>query len=331
MTSTTAQPNTARRRDDWKTTGWHGITVQTPPDWSLVGYGGDAKTGNVRVDNGAATGSALGLEVRWSQVKGKLTDADLERRLEPFFKAVAKGARKQTGLTKTESRALNDGRFPEREAMRAFAWRADRKGIGRLWHCGECGRLCIAQVVGSPGGDFTGTANDVLASLQCHSSEAGWRTWALYDLLTQVPADYALKGQPQLMNVYLQLSFQLGQSLDTLTVEQWSVANVQLRGAYLDEWYRSKNGALEPTLRYEQLETEAHGHPALQLTGRRGGVQYWAGQVPPQLAKLQRPANHFAAALWECPESNKVTLVQSFSRQPQGDLVREIIGRTPCH
>ncbi|MDQ2764613.1 MAG: hypothetical protein M3Y22_14400 [Pseudomonadota bacterium] len=307
------------------------MTAQAPPDWSLVGYGGDAKTGNVRVDNGATTGGALGLEVRWSQVKGKMTDADLERRLEPFFKTIAKGARKQKGLAKTESKALTDDRFPERDAMRAFNWRADRKGVGRLWHCTECGRLCIAQVVGTPGGDFNGTANDVLASLQCHPLEAGWRTWGLYDLLTQVPADYALKGQPQLMNVYLQLAFQLGQSLDTLTVEQWSVANVQLRGAYLDEWYRSKNGAQEPTLRYEPTEAEAQRHPALQLTGRRGGVQYWAGQGLTQAAKLQRPATHFTAVLWECPESNKITLVQSFSRKPQPDLVWEIVGRTPCH
>ena len=331
MISTIAQPHTGTRRKGWKTTGWQGVTAQMPPDWSLVGYGGDSKTGNVRLDNGAATGSALGLEVRWSQVKGKVTDSDLERRLEPFFKTIIKGARKQKTLTKTESKALNDERYPERDAMRSFGWRADRKAVGRLWHCTECGRLCIAQVVGSAGGDFTGTANDVLASLQCHSPEPNWRTWGLYDLLTEVPADYTLKGQPQLMNVYLQLAFQRGQSLDMLNVEQWSVANVQLRGAYLDEWYRSKNGAQEPTLRYEPEETEAHGHPALRLIGRRGGVQYWAGQVPPQLVKMQLPATHFAAALWECPESNKITLVQSFSRKPQPELVQEIVERTRCH
>ncbi len=191
--------------------------------------------------------------------------------------------------------------------------------------------MCIGQVVGQPGRDLTATANDVLASLRCHPAETGWRTWALYDLATQLPADYALKGQPQLMNVYLQLVFQNGQSLDTLTVEQWSMAGTQIKGAYLNEWYRGKNAALEPTLRYEPAEAEAHGHPALELIGRRGGVHYWVGQAPAQLLRLQRPALHFAALLWECPESNKITLVQSLSRRPQPDLVREIVGRTPCH
>ena len=174
--------------------------------------------------------------------------------------------------------------------MRAFGWRADRKAIGRLWHCAECGRLCIAQVVGNPGGDFTATANGVLASLQCHSPEAGWRTWALYDLLTQVPADYALKGQPQLMNVYLQLAFQLGQSLDTITVEQWSVANVQLRGAYLNEWYRSKNGALEPTLRYAPEETEAQRPPGPAPDGaaRRSAILGRSGAAAGRQAAAAR-------------------------------------------
>ncbi len=328
---TRAQSNSGPRRQDWKVAGWQGVTAQVPPDWNLVGYGGDAKTGNLRLDSGDAQGGALGLELRWSEPKGKFTDALLEKRLEPFFGAIVKAARKQKALAKTESHAVTDDRFPERDAQRAFGWRTDRTGVGRIWHCKECGRMCIAQVVGQPGRDFTATANDVLASLRCHPAEIGWRTWALYDLVTQVPADYALKGQPQLMNVYLQLVFQNGQSLDTLTVEQWGMAGTQLRGAYLDEWFRGKNAALETTLRYAPSEAEAHGHPALELLGRRGGVHYWVGQVPAQLAKLQRPALHFAAVLWECPESNKITLVQSQSRRPQPELVREVVARTVCH
>lgn len=325
------QPHSSIQRQDWKINGWQGITAQTPGDWNLVGYGGDSKSGNLRLDSSDGQNGALGLELRWSQPKGQITDSLLEKRLEPFFASIAKTARKQKTLAKTESHVARDERFPERDAQRAFGWRADRKGIGRIWHCSECGRLCIAQVVGQPGRDFTSAAHEVLASLRCHPVEAGWRTWALYDLVTAIPADYILKGQPQLMNVYLQLGFQYGQSLDMLTVEQWSMAGTQLRGAYLDEWYRSKNTALEATLRYTPQETTVNGHPALELLGRRGGVSYWGGQVPGQLIKLQRPALHFAAALWECPESNKITLVQSFTRRPQPGLVQDVVERTLCH
>jgi hypothetical protein len=312
--------------------GWQGVTMQTPPEWNLVAYSGDAKAGSLRLDNGEpGAKSALGVELRWSTPKGGLKDADLAKRLDQYFSSITKDARKQKLTAETKSKVIEDERHPERDASRSFTWRSDRRGIGRIWHCGECGRVMIAQVIGTSGGDWSSAAADVLRSLECHSDEAGWRTWSLYDLLTQIPADYALSGKPQLMNIYVQLMFRLGQSLDTVSVEQWGVANVQLRGAYLDQWFRQKNAAQEPTLRYETEAIEVHGHPALRLTGRRTGLTYWTGQAVPQVTKLQMPATHFTAILWECPESNKVHLVQSYSRRPQSDRVREIVERTPCH
>ena len=179
--------------------------------------------------------------------------------------------------------------------MRAFGWRADRKGVGRLWHCAECGRLCIAQVVGSPGGDFTATANDVLASLQCHSAEAGWRTWALYDLLTQVPADYALKGQPQLMNVYLQLGVPAGAVPGHSSA--WS-SGASPTCSFGGRTWTSGTGAR--TARWSRRcatsrqEAEAQGHPALRLTGRRGGVPVLGGAgaaAGGQTAAARRPTS----------------------------------------
>lgn len=319
-------------RATWKTTGWQGITFQAPPEWNLVAYSGDSKAGSLRLDNGDPAGrSALGLEMRWSTPKGTIKDSDLEKRLDEYFASILKGARKQKLVADTKSKALFEDRHPERDVMRTFSWRADRRATGRIWHCRECGRLVIAQVVGGMAGDWTGVATDVLRSLECHPSEEGWQTWSLYDLLTEVPRDYALHGKPQLMNIYVQLGFVRGQSLDTLSVEQWGVANVQLRGAYLDDWFRQKNSALEHTLSYETAEGEAQGHPALLLTGRRSGLTYWAGQALPQVVRLQKPATYFAACVWECPESNKVHLVQSFSRRPQPDLIAQIIERTPCH
>lgn len=220
---------------------------------------------------------------------------------------------------------------PERLGLRAFSWKADRKAVGRIWHCPDCDRVLIAQVVGGPRDDFNNLAADALHTLECHPRDPEWRLWSLYDLLTQVPSDYALTGKPQLMNIYVQLPFTRGQSLDTVTVEQWGVANVQLRGAYLDQWFRQKNRALEGSLRYRAEETTMQGHPGLSLNGRRTGIPYWLGQVPPQIARMQLPATHFAARIWECPDSNKIYLVQSFSRKPQPELVDEIVERTLCH
>lgn len=332
VTTTLRQENIEEARPTWRIMGWQGISMQAPQAWNLVAYSGDAKAGSLRLDNGEPTSkSAVGVELRWSTPKGKLTVADIEKRLDQYFSNITKDAKRHKLIAATKSKEIIDEARPERDAVRSFSWRTDRRGFGRIWHCSECGRVVIAQVTGGASGDWPSMATDMLRSMECHATEIGWQTWSLYDLLTQVPTDYALFGKPQLMNIYVQLTFRLGQSLDTLSVEQWGVANVQLRGNYLDQWFRQKNAAQEPTLTYEASEATAHGHPALALSGRRAGLTYWASQAMPQAAKLQMPATHFAAVLWECPDSNKVHLVQCYSRKPQGDLVREVVERTPCH
>ena len=50
-----------------------------------------------------------------------------------------------------------------------------------------------------------------------------------------------LQRKPQLMNIYVQLAFAYGNSTDEIIVEQWGVANVQLKGAYLDQWFKDKD------------------------------------------------------------------------------------------
>lgn len=316
-------------RPDWKETGWHGLTLHTPHAWNLVAFSGEQAKGSLRMDNGES-GTAAGVEVRWSHIKGRITDADMEKRLERYFAGIRRSVKRQKLAVDAKTKVVADHRYPERDLSRTFSWKADRRATGRIWHCTECGRLVIAQVVGA-GGGLSPAAADILRSLQCHSADTDWRTWSLYDLLTEVPSDYSLRGKPQLMNIYVQLLFGRGQSADTLSVEQWGVANVQLRGAYLDEWFRQKNAAHEPTLRYASQEVTVQGHTALLLTGRRTGLAYWMAQGPQHLAKLQMPATHFCACLWECPYSNKIFLMQSYSRHPQEDLLMEIAGRTPCH
>lgn len=312
--------------------GWQGVTLRVPPAWNLVSYGGDFKAGSLRLDNGETSArGVLGLDVRWLPVKGKVTDADIDKRLTQYLDSITKGAKRQKAEATTHSKLLAEASHPERVGARSFGWKADRKALGRIWHCEECGRVLIAQVVGDARGDFSAVASDALNTLECHGRDSDWRVWSLYDLHTQVPSDYSLGPKLQLMNIYVQLPFVRGVSQDTLTVEQWGVANVQLREAYLDRWFRDKNRALEGHLQYEARESEARGHPALALSGRRTGLAYWASQGLPQLTRLQKPATFFEARVWECPESNKIYLVQSFSRRPQPDVVDEIVARTVCH
>ena len=97
----------------------------------------------------------------------------------------------------------------------------------------------IVQVYGVGGHQFVKQSELILRSIRCHGNDLQWRTWGLYDLLAEAPSDFELASQ-KVMNIYLQLLFRRGRSNDMLTIEQWSLANVQLKGVYLDEWFERK-------------------------------------------------------------------------------------------
>lgn len=310
--------------------GWQGIVITTPAEWSLVGFGGEEKAGSLRLDSGEPEGRLRSLELRWAQSKGRQSIKDLEARVAPLLKKAARSAKKGA-KSEIETRPIEDRRHADRDAVLGFSWRTgDLAAYGRIWRCATCGRVVIAQLYGSPDGRGRSAASEILAGIECHSQETGWRTWGLYGLFTQVPADYTLAGQ-QLMNVYLQLSFSLGQSTDLLTIEQWNLANVQLKGMYLDEWFEHKCAGLVRSAKVTKSELTAQDHPALFVVGRRSGMGYWLSEGVKQLARLKWPAVHYAALLWECPGTNRAYLIQAFSRRPKRALLEEIATRTVCH
>jgi hypothetical protein len=330
MTSTARKERkaTAQQEDRWKDSGWQGIKTRVPLGWNLVAFGGDHDSGNLRLDNGALdAGRLLGMEVRWNKVGPRFSTAQMDQRLNNYLGSIEKAARRQHLVSETGSKPLEPD--ADRTAEREFRWKADRKGVGRIWHCADCGRLVIAQVVGDRSENLDAIRAVVLGEMRCHSD--AWESWALYDLSTSAPSDYRLHGKPQLLNVYVQLPFQQGQSTDTLTVEQWSVADMQLRRASLTDWFTSKIDLAAAGVVAKPVETELHGHGAYAFSGRRGGLRFWLGPASQQLVKLQRPATWYRAMLWECAQSNKIHLVQLYSRTEDTTVLDEVLRRTRCH
>lgn len=328
-----AKGSSAKRQAEttWSTAGWQGMTARLPDTWNMAAYGGDVKSGNVRWDNGDSyRDNIVGLEARWNETAKPLMDADVEKRIDQYLTAIERDAQKQKISVESKSTPVVDKDNPERTSSRSFVFRTDRKGVGRIWYCAACRRTVIAQVVMGVKTDVA-LPRQVLDSLRCHGVDQDWRVWSLYDLHTEVPSTYSLLRKPQLMNIYVQLAFQWGRSTDEVQVEQWGVANVQLRGAYLDDWFRQKSSTLIPMLRYETEETTAHGHTALRITGRRTGLRYWLFEAWPQIQRLRKPSTYFEALVWECPETNKVHMIQTFTRRRQPELVEQIAERTICH
>lgn len=314
----------------WSEAGWQGFSVHLPSSWIMAAYGGDEKSGSVRFDNvNPGKESVAGLEIRWLTSKKKQTEAELQKRIDQYITGITKEAKKHKIDTETKSNVIEDSDYPDRTTI-GYSWKSDRKAIGRIWYCSKCQRIVITQVVAGAKGDLS-PAKQVLDSLECHPQDTEWKTWAVYDLNTEAPAEYSLDLKPQFMTVYVKLGFVNGNSTDKITVEQWGIANVQLRDVYLDNWFEAKSRNITPMLKYTKEEVDVNDHVGLRLSGRQTGLRYWIYEMLPQIFKLKMPATYFEACLWECPESNKVHLVQIFTRKKQPQLLEEIVERTRCH
>lgn len=306
--------------------GWQGFTLETPESCDLTGYSGDFKSGYFRVDDS----EELSVEIRWgTESERSKKEPDPEARRDTYFQSLQKEARKKKLSVQTkESDAPKRTQRPER-LVSGFTWTGDKKAYGVAWYCRTCRRMTLAQVMGPRSGKsgIGNTAEAILGSIVCHSDDPEWRVWAIYDLQTQIPAEYDLVSQ-QLMNVYLRLTFARGAA--RLSVEQWSLANVARRGAYLDLWLAANAKGEMRQARYTVDETETQGHPAIALTG---GPAFGTPmmELMKQASRMQMPATRFSAQAWECEDSNKLYLIEGMRTFRGRDWVGDVVRRTLCH
>jgi hypothetical protein len=303
--------------------------LRTPEDWELTGFSGSETDGYFRVDDG----DEQGIEVKWGTEKPKSKEEpDPDARRVSYFRLLRDTAKKKK--LPFEGKETEPPRYvqrPERNAV-GFIWLGDRRATGALWYCRQCRRVVIAQVIGHTSGrhGLAGITEAVLGSLRCHGDDPEWRVWSLYDLVTAIPADYTLASQ-QLMNVYLRLTFTHKKyQMARLSVEQWALANVARRDAYLDTWLSMNSKAELKDARYTADEGELNGHPTLLLTGGPA-IGTPMLNVAKQVSQFHRPATKFRAVAWECEPSNKLYLVEAMRPGRVPDVVEAVAERTRCH
>lgn len=315
--------------------GWQGYTVRVPGDWDLTGYSGTQANGYFRADDG----ENLSLEVKWATEKppasllpwakeAAVKVPDVSVRRESYFRLLREaGKKKKLAVTAKEADApkavVRD--HPER-TVAGFTWSGDKRGIGAVWYCAECHRVTIAQITGdvSGKGGIVGASDTVLGSLQCHDSEPGNRVWAIYDLKTTVPSDFTLTTA-QLMNVYLRLSF--ARNTTRLSVEQWAVANVARKEAYLDDWVAANAKGELTEARYTVSEAEVNGKAAVAYAGGPGFGQPMIDVIR-EATRFQKPATRFSALAWEDEAANKIYLVQSRRPKSESDPIPTVAANT---
>jgi len=296
--------------------GWQGITVETPDDWGLAAFSGDAEKGYFRVDSPLAAA----VEIRWAPVK---STPDLVARANEFLSLMAQTRRKRKAKFTSKVEAKK-GAAPGTPVK--FTWKSDRNGYGKLVYCEQCKRVIITQVVAPNSVNCTSMAFGIVDSIKDHG-EPGWRDWSLFGLRIAVPEGFHLEKHV-LLSGYTQLVFK--GRVGELTIEQWALANRLLKSSSLEEWYKKDslslvkgfNISLEPV---EDVEPE---HPACRITGRRVGLANMIKTLLKSLTLRPLPGK-MMGYVWHCPESNRLFSIRLV--HDSVSLMESIRERMACH
>jgi hypothetical protein len=305
--------------------GWRGVSLEAPEDWSLTSVSGEGPNGYMRVESP----DRLFLQVKWWERKGLVSVPDA---LDNYIRDLNKrgggrglGARRRASHVELKKGArMLSGVRPSEQAPVTYSWTGQQRAYGVVWHCGDCKRLVIAEVVGGLEDDFS-SAPPILRSIREHG-EAGWNPWGMYGLYIEVPAAFQIEKH-QLMTGYLQFLFR--HRSRTLLVQRWGLANVALKSGPLREWYDYQERNRLARYRYRYEENEILGHPGLRITGREK-LLAGAAKGFHQLTSFSRPSLRLEGRLWQCPESNKICAItlQSHRGDPTLD---EVMRRFACH
>jgi len=309
----------------WTMVGWQGVSVRVPEEWSPVSVSGEGEAGYLRI----ASPDTRSLEIKWEETKGSVSVPDA---LERYFKKLKRTAKKTRHDLRIRERPKHLGSLrPPNQAPISYSWEADRRALGVIWHCGECRRLVIAELVGMLEDDLS-LAAEILKSIHEHG-EGGWNTWGLYGLAVDVPAEFRIESQ-QLTTGYLKLTFR--HRAQMLVVERWGLANVVLKGGSSEasperawRWFAAREAARLSRYRYRANELAWRGHRVSCLEGRERLLPGIARAVQ-SLTRLSLPALQFRGYVWECPETNKI-LALTGQEKRGSDITRRVFERFACH
>lgn len=315
-----------------------------PPDWNVTGFSMNPGEGYLKVDSPGTmfvqlkwtdprqagrpktlAGLTLQLWRKWRSKPAKEPEPpDLRALLDNFLKQINKQARKSKAAfdykVKPETREANEERIAHH-----FAWTGGGQGQGKIWFCKRCGRTVIAQVVGQARDNVSAIASELFAGMRCHA-EDGWNTWALYDLVAGMPAEFQIRSQ-KLMSGYLQLEF-FRHGGERIVLERWGLANVTRKKFTLAEWFAQMRQVRHPGL--VESEVSVQEHPAVRVNGWIRGVGAWLRALR-EARPLHRPAARYDACAWECPETNKTYVVQVWHTVCTTGLLEEVAARCECH
>src|SRR6266849_8180744 len=301
-----------------ETVGWRGVSLRVPEDWTLTKVSKEGESGYLRADSL----EGLFVQIKWSEKKGLVSIPDS---FENYTRDLQKNARKHRQQIEFKMKPrLLAGIRRAADAPLTYSWASDQKALGLIYHCGECHRLVIAEVVGAPDADFSGAA-PILSSIQEHG-EGGWNTWGVHGLNAQVPEAFQLERHT-LVTGHIMLRFRSRSRL--LILQQWGLANVALKGTDVAEWYEYQERGRLNRYTYRRERRPFRGQEAFWMSGR-DKIMPGIAKAVQQLTAFSRPSLGFHACVWRCDETNRIYAVSA--EHPGGDdIFDQMLQRLPCH
>lgn len=308
-------------QQNWHLIGWDGITVRVPPEWDMGAISREEKGGYLRADDQEMPR----LEIKWHSSDGFV---DMEQVVSQYLKQMQRSRKRgqQPVHIEREVKVISR-RKVKKDKLQTFAWHAEQDACGAAWLCRQCGRVVIAQVMGPAGEENLGQlAEQVIATVTDHPT-GGWKTWAAYNFVAELPEDFELKNQ-KLRAGLIEFSFE--RDTEKATVACWGMANVALRRRSLKEWAEQELGKALSRYGPESEPIEHRGHPALAITGKRllpfQGIQRFFRHV------AGRPwADQLRGYVWHCEPENKIYVVYAYLDHDNYDLAEQIRDRIVCH
>lgn len=305
-----------------RTIACHGLSLQVPSDWNVAALSSQPGSGYLRLDDDAMPR----LELKWAQVSGSPA-ADLPRIKKRYISSLRRSAKKTRSQLVVEELGQALGKTGKRgKNFISFRWKASQQGHTLISSCNSCGRQVLAQLYAPLDDNLPEIADAVFATFRDHPVN-GWHNWSLYDFNFRVPADFQLLSQSLLLG---RLEFAFQRKAERLIFSQWAVAQTQLAGKSLLEWFKTHLGARTQGFRLRTAETNFRGHPSLSIEGQMAGLKAVFRVLAATYSK-NSPASSLRWRLWHCPQTNRLVSLQAILLPSSGELVDQLAQEIRCH
>ncbi len=304
----------------WVPFAWHGVSMTVPSEWNPGKITGDEKSGSVRLDDS----QMVRLELEWKEARG---DKRVTQIIDRYVDGLAQNAKKEKrSLQVNRNVQLSGLENLQLESPEYFVWESGNTIHTLAGYSSETDRLLFIRVMTRPEEDPLQSLEILFGAISDTSAESA-RSWAIYDLICQAPANYNLESY-ELKSGHIKLLF--ASANNTVRFDRLSLAEVLLQNSTLGDWFRE---FFSKEIRHIEVnidDQDTQAHEGIEITGKP--KSRWRGLLQPLPFWNVRPRRDVSGRAWVCPESNKIYCVQaSWKKAEEAPDIQNCCDSVTCH